>query len=105
LHYANRKYLVTANEVEEDGILYLIDGKIKVLKGNMILHNELGEVSVMPKDFFERNYIGVQKVKKKVDIDQMVANYAQDWSMMEEEDYIERFQENVRKRNELDNNN
>jgi hypothetical protein len=99
--WANKKFLVNVTEAEEDGTLLLINGDIPILKGNIIAHNQLGETFVMPKDYFERNYIEVEKVKKKVDIEQMTENYAQDWSKFEEEDYIETFQENVRKRNEL----
>lgn len=102
--WANRKFVVSATEAEEDGILHLINGDTDVFKGNMICVNQLGETLVMPKDYFERNYIEIEKVKKKVDINQMSENYRQNWDTLEEEDYIDRFQETVKERNNLDNN-
>jgi hypothetical protein len=96
--WANKKFLVNISEAQEDGVLHLINGDIPVLKGNIVAHSQSGETLVMPRDYFERNYVEVEKVKKKVNIEQMAENYAQEWSNFEEEDYIERFQETVRER-------
>jgi hypothetical protein len=98
--WANKKFLVNISEAEEDGVLHLINGDIPVLKGNIVAHSQSGETLVMPRDYFERNYVEVEKVKKpKIDIEQMAENYAQDWSNFDDEEYIERFQETVRNRN------
>jgi hypothetical protein len=99
---AHKKFLVTVVEAEEDGILYTVDGKIAVHSGELIAHDQLGGVSIMPKDYYQRNYVQVEKVRKHIDKEEMAKNYTQDWSMFEEEDYIERFQEKVRERNKLE---
>jgi hypothetical protein len=62
---AHKKFLVTVVEAKEDGELHTINGTIPVRKGELIAHNQFGEPSIMTRDYYERNYISVEKVKKQ----------------------------------------
>lgn len=63
--FAHKSFLVTISEAEEDGELHTINGTIPVRKGEMIAHNQFGEPSIMPRDYYERNFVQVAKVKKQ----------------------------------------
>jgi hypothetical protein len=96
---AHKKFLVNVVEAEEDGSLLTIHGEIPILKGQLIAHDQFGGASVMPREYYERNYIPVQKVKKTVDKEQMALSYTQNWSNFEDNEYINDFQNKVKERN------
>jgi hypothetical protein len=102
--YAHKDDLVYVNAVEEDGKLETTFGKLPVVKGDFIITHLDGTTRIISQKELNESYVEVEKIKKKVDIEQMAENYAQDWSNFDDEEYIERFQETVRKRNELNNN-
>ena len=88
---AHKKFLVNIIPAEEDGVLYTINGDIPVRKGELIAHNQLGEASIMPKDYYERNYIPVKKVKKRPLFAEAYAQAAVEFSLdsnIESDDYI-----------------
>lgn len=64
---AHKKFLVNVVPAEEDGVLHTINGDIPVRKGELIAHNQFGEASIMPKDYYKRNYTEVQRVKKRTE--------------------------------------
>jgi hypothetical protein len=102
--YAHKGSLVSVNEVEEDGKLLTSFGLLSAFKGDFIITHVDGTTMIIDKKTLDNEYEPVERVKSKVDIEQMAANYAQDWSNIEDQDYIDTFQESVRKRNKLNNN-
>jgi hypothetical protein len=64
MQYVPRKYLYSAQEVEEDGFLLTENGEIPVQKGNVVLHNEFDNPIVETKDNLSNTYAKVNKVKK-----------------------------------------
>lgn len=101
--YAHKDDLVHVTEIEEDGRILTTFGELPVFKGNFLVTHANGTTRIIDKIELEE-YDRVERVKEhKFSEEEIAKNYAQDWSKFEEEDYIETFQENVRKRKELDN--
>jgi hypothetical protein len=98
--YAHKDDLVYVNPVEEDGQVLTTFGTLSVLKGDFIITHLDGTTRIISEKELNESYVPVEKVDKpKIDINEMASNYAQDWSNMENEDYINEFQESVRNRN------
>jgi hypothetical protein len=93
---AHKKFLVNVVEAKEDGVLLTINGDIPVRKGELIAHNQFGEASIMPKDYYDRNYVPVKKVKKKSlfaeAYEQALGEFSLD-SSFEDQDYITKTKE------------
>lgn len=63
--FAHKKFLVTVQELEEDGTLHTIGASYPVFKGEMLLTDEYGNKFTCTKQRFEEYYIPVQKVKPR----------------------------------------
>lgn len=93
---AHKKFLVNVIEAEEDGVLNTVDGTLNVRKGDLILHNQLGEQSVVSKSYYNENYFQVQKVKKSSEFAKSYAQAASEFSLdsqFENPDYITKTKE------------
>lgn len=65
MRYAHRKFLVTRNVVEEDGVVETLAGSIPVKRGEILLTNEFGDVDIATEEYFNRYYVPVEKAKEK----------------------------------------
>jgi hypothetical protein len=98
--YSHKDDLVYVNPIEEDGRVLTTFGTLSALKGNFLITHLDGTTRIISGKELNESYVPVEKVDKpKVDIEQMELNYAQNWSTLEDEEYINEFQESVRKRN------
>jgi hypothetical protein len=100
--YSHKDDLVYVNPIEEDGQVLTTFGTLPALKGDFLITHIDGTTRIISEKELNESYVPVEKVDKpKIDLEQMALNYAniEEWSTIEEEDYISRFQESVRKRN------
>ena len=70
--YAHKKFLVDAVQLTEKVIKNGESGEIIGLPGEYLLKDQLGEYTVLTKEYFEEQY---QPVKKVIDIEQMARGY------------------------------
>lgn len=70
--YAHKKFLVDAVKLTEKVIKYNENGAVIGLPGEYLLKDQLGEYTVLTKDYFEELY---QPVKKVIDKEQMARGY------------------------------
>lgn len=70
--YAHKKFLVDAVQLTEKVTKYNANGKVIGLPGEYLLKDQLGEYTVLTKDYFEEYY---QPVKKFIDKEQMARGY------------------------------
>ena len=100
--YVRKGDLFSAKIIEQEEKIETHIGEITVYPENVIMTDTYGRMHIVNKKWLDDQYVPVEKVKKpKVDIEEIAANYAQDWSNIENYDS---FQKSVRKRNELNNN-
>jgi hypothetical protein len=97
--YSHKDDLVYVNPIEEDGQVLTTFGKLPALKGNFLITHLDGTTRIISEKELNESYVPVERVKPKFDMEQTELNYAQNWSTLEDEEYINEFQESVRKRN------
>jgi hypothetical protein len=66
MEFAHRSDIYTMSRAEEDGKLLTMDCELQVEKGDIILTNRQGHVSILDEARFNEMYIPVQRVKKPV---------------------------------------
>jgi hypothetical protein len=94
--YANNKFLVSVERVDEDGELHTVNGSIPVWKGNLIMTDQYGNQSVTTESYFYENHTPVRKMKhaqpkkKKspFEIQQIAEGYNCLKNSIEDESYI-----------------
>jgi hypothetical protein len=95
--------LVHANKIEEDGRVLTSLGELLAFKGDYIITHLDGTTTVISEKELADSYVPVERVKPKIDLEKMALNYAQEWSTIDDTEYIETFQESVKKRNKENN--
>ncbi len=65
MKYAHRKFLVTVNRVEENGVLNTITGDIPVSKGEIVLTDIDGNSFPLTEQRFKDYYVPVEQIEEE----------------------------------------
>jgi hypothetical protein len=89
--YVDRRHLFDIKRIEEDGFEMTRAGKVPCVSGDVIITNEYGRVGVVSETYFNKNYIEVEKVKKKSSFADAYAQSLMEFSLdssFEDDEYI-----------------
>lgn len=68
MKYTHRKFLVTVNRVEENGVLNTISGDIPVSKGEVVLTDDYGDSIAITEKRFNEYYVPVEQIKEETKV-------------------------------------
>jgi hypothetical protein len=89
--YVDRRHLFDIKRIEKDGFEMTRAGEVPVSAGDVVITNEYGRVGVVSEEYFNENYIPVEKVKKKSSFADTYAQSLMNFSLessFESDEYI-----------------
>jgi hypothetical protein len=89
MYYASKRFLVQVEKPEQEGEIITQYGSIPVKPTDIVATDEFGIQFVMTENYFNDNYVPVEKVKRNFDLEAMAKAYAEALPNQEEnETYI-----------------